>query len=123
MVKISGTGKTKVLFMSVVIAYLITVFLLLVLAFIVLKKGTYGMIVSAFITAIYLLAPFAGGFYAGRKTGQKKFVWGLVVAVLYFVIYLTVGFVMGSAADKEVFDYIKEFLLIIVGGMLGGMLS
>ena len=123
MAKISGLGRTTALFMSLVIAWLITVFLLLVLAFVVLKKGTYGTVVSVFITAIYVLAPFIGGFYMGRKAGQKKFMWGLLVATLYFVVYLIVGFILGNAVEKEVMDYIKEFLLMAAGGMLGGMLS
>ena len=59
----------------------------------------------------------------GRKAGQKKFMWGLLVATLYFVVYLIVGFILGNAVEKEVMDYIKEFLLMAAGGMLGGMLS
>ena len=99
---------------------LITVLFLLVVAFVVLKLGLGEEAVSKIMIAGYVLAPAAGGFMLGKKRKVNRFLWGLCVGVLYFLVYAVI-----ATATKDVsFGNIAWVMLpVCLGGMAGGMLS
>lgn len=104
-------------------AYVLTGILLLVLAGLLYKLNLDEGKVTAGIIVIYVLSTFAGGFIAGKLLRQKKFLWGLMVGVMYFGLLLLVSLGLYHSLQGNGSDVLTTFLLCSGGGMLGGMLS
>lgn len=120
--KKDGKNSIFVLLLAVLASYLLTIILLVVLSLLMLKFNMSGRVVSIYITAVYLIAPFTGALLLGKVMQQKRFLWGLLLALIYFFVYLGISLVFGDG-DKDIGAYIKVAAVIIPGGMLGGMLS
>ena len=73
-------------------AYAVTGILLLILAFLLYKAGLSEENVNAGILLVYVISTFSGGFVIGKLSGARKFLWGLLSGVLYFVLLLLISF-------------------------------
>ncbi|MCD8337788.1 MAG: TIGR04086 family membrane protein, partial [Lachnospiraceae bacterium] len=76
-----------------------TIVLLLGFAFLLLKLQLDAGKTEIGILVIYVLSCFIGGWYCGRKAGQRKFLWGLLTGILYFLLLLVVS-ALGEEAVK-----------------------
>jgi putative membrane protein (TIGR04086 family) len=108
---------------GLLLSYIITAFILLILAFLMLKLDLSGMIISGGINFAYIISAFAGGFLVGKKVEQKKFLWGLIMGVFYFVVVLLVSLMMNSVAPLSLGSLLTVFIISSLSGMLGGMIS
>ena len=108
---------------SVLISYLSTLFLLLLISFIMLQTGMSTGAASIAVIITYVVSVFAGGFYMGKHVEQKRYLWGLIAALLYFIIYILISLMINQDTPIQFFEYVKTFLIIAFSGMLGGMLS
>jgi putative membrane protein (TIGR04086 family) len=108
---------------GLLLSYIITAFILLILAFLMLKLDLSGMIISGGINFAYIVSAFAGGFFVGKKVEQKKFLWGLIMGVFYFVVVLLVSLMMNSVAPLSLGSLLTVFVISSLSGMLGGMIS
>jgi len=120
---IQHNGKVLVLLKGLLISYIITAFMLLILAFIMLKLDTPSIVISGGINLAYIISAFAGGFFAGRRIEQKKFIWGMLLGLLYFVVLLLVSLMMNRVSPLPVGNMITVFVISVLSGMLGGMIS
>ncbi len=116
-------SRTIYLAKSVLISYLITLFLLLVTSFLMLQTGISGGVISIAIVIIYILSVFSGSFYMGKHVEQKRYLWGLFAALIYFIVYIIISLITKGDTPIDLFDYVKTLIIIICSGMLGGMLS
>ena len=108
---------------SLLAAYVVTGILLMMLAMALYKFELNEGAVTAGITAVYLISTFAGGLVAGKLAKVRRFLWGIVLGILYFALLLliTIGIYRtfrGSAAE-----IMMTFALCAGGGMAGGMIS
>lgn len=103
------------------ISYVLTGILLLLLAFLLYRFQLSGKAVAAGVIVIYIVSTFVGGFLAGKKAKNKKYLWGLLMGTCYFVILAALSFLTNSASGGV--GFLTSFLLCAGGGMLGGMLS
>lgn len=108
---------------SVLISYLVTLFLLLITSFLMLQVGMSSGAISIAIVVIYVLSVFLGSFYMGRHVEQKRYLWGLIAALFYFVVYIIISLITKGDTPIVLFDYVKTLLIVACSGMLGGMLS
>lgn len=104
-------------------AYIISALLLLVLAMIMFKLDPPGGVISIGIIITYILSAFLGGLIIGKSAGQKRFVWGIIIGILYFSIILLVSSIMGKEVVGNLGSTITVFLMCTLVGMLGGMVS
>lgn len=104
-------------------SYLFTAAMLLLLAFLLYKLKLPENVVSIVIIGIYVVATFAGGFLAGKRLQSRKFVWGLLVGILYFGILAVVSVWMHGEVSELGESVFTTFILCSAGGMLGGMVS
>ena len=104
-------------------AYILTAGLLLLLAFILYRFGLSEKVVSVCIIAIYIVVTFLVGLLAGKKEGRKKFLWGLIMGVLYFGILVAVSLVVNKGVEDVAGNMLTVFFLCAGSGMLGGMVS
>ena len=93
------------------------------MAFILYKFRISENVVNMAVIVIYVCMTFFAGFVAGKRFKVKKFLWGLILGSVYFLI-LTVVSMIGGVSDMVVGrGMITTYLLCAGGGMLGGMLS
>ncbi len=109
--------------MALIVAYVITVLALFGIAFVMLKLQPDAGTTELLILAVYALSCFAGGWYAGKRAGKRKFLQGLLVGVLYFALL----FLISGMGEREIQSDLASgglaCLLCAAGGMLGGMLA
>lgn len=110
-------------FTSLMVAFLATVILLLGFAFLLLKLQLDVGKTEIGILVIYVLSCFIGGIYCGRKAARRKFLWGMLTGILYFLLLLIVSGMGEGALQPGLPRIITAFALCTAGGTLGGMLS
>ena len=104
-------------------AYVVTGVLLVVLTLLLYKTGISEENVNAGILLIYVISTFSGGFVIGKLNGVKKFLWGLLTGVLYFVLLVLISFGVYHTLQGAAAETAAAFVLCAGGGMLGGMIS
>lgn len=104
-------------------AYVMTGILLLVLTLLLYKAGLSEENINAGIILTYVISTFSGGFVVGKLTGVKKFMWGLLLGILYFVLLMLISLGIYHSLQSDAANLVTTFLLCAGGGMLGGMIS
>ncbi len=104
-------------------SYIVTGILLFLLTFLLYKFDWDEQKVTAGIIVIYVLSTFVGGFILGKLKRVRKFVWGLLMGVLYFVLLFGISFCIYRNFDGNGTNVLTTFLLCAGGGMLGGMVA
>jgi putative membrane protein (TIGR04086 family) len=115
--------KLFALLKGLLFSYLITAFLLLLLSFLMLKLDLSSAVISGGVIVAYILSSFVGGFFVGKKAEQKKFLWGLLMGVIYFIVLLLVSLMLNKVSPMPIGNLLTAFIICGVGGMVGGMLS
>ena len=117
-------SKTAIFMLkSMLAAYIVTAALLLLLALLLYRFGLSEKVVSIGIILIYIVVTFCIGFLAGKRAGEKKFLWGLISGCVYFLILTVVSLIINRGIEDVTGDLLTVFLLCGGSGMLGGMLS
>ena len=117
------TNDIMVPIKTLLLAYLMTLIILLVLAFLLYKVGLTEKAVSVAMILTYAGSTFLAGFLTGKKMRKMKFLWGLAVGTAYFVILVVLSLIGGRAGTMFGKDFFTTLLLCAGGGMLGGMIS
>ncbi|MDE6663949.1 MAG: TIGR04086 family membrane protein [Lachnospiraceae bacterium] len=117
--------STKIVFVvkCMLVSYLLTAGLLLFLALMLYRFGLSEKVVSIGIIVIYIAVTFLAGFIAGKRAGEKKFLWGLAMGCIYFLILTAVSVIVNKGIEDAASSLVTVFLLCGGSGMLGGMLS
>ena len=108
---------------SILGSYVVTFFGILVLAFVLLMFQITESSVDIGILIIYVLAGLSAGFIAGKRTGNRKFLWGTISGAGYFLILFLLSVVLGQDVSHLGNDLITTLLICVGSGTLGGMLS
>lgn len=116
-------SKVKTLLQGLLFSYIITAVVLLIFSFLMLKMDLSSTVISGGINFIYIISALAGGFLVGRKTGQRKFIWGLIMGLCYFVVLLMVSLLLNGDSTLPLGNYLMVFFITGLSGMVGGMLS
>ena len=116
-------SRILILLQALVVSFLATLFMLLVLAFLLYKAEPGENMISIGLAATYLISCFLGGFLAGKKIKEKKFLWGLCTGIIYFLLLLGISTILEPGAMAEASYIGSAMALCGGGGTLGGMLS
>lgn len=116
--------KYKWIFMArcLLLAYIITLILLAVLAFVMLQFQAPKTVMSALIIILYAAVNMFSGILAGRHMKEKRFLWGVAAGGMYFGVLLLLSLITQGGSNIGT-DIITTFILCAGGGMLGGMIS
>ena len=104
-------------------AYVMTGIMLLILTVLLYKAGLSEENINAGIILTYVISTFSGGFVIGKLAGVKKFLWGLLLGIMYFVLLLLISLGIYHSLQSDMMNLVTTFLLCAGGGMLGGMVS
>lgn len=120
-----GEGGVPIFFFlkTILFSYILTTFLLLILAFLLYKLELSEGPVAVAIIAIYVISTFFAGFMTGKKLQNRKFFWGLLMGAAYFVVLALVSLAVRQSPDTLGDSFFTTMILCAGGGMLGGMLS
>ena len=108
---------------ALIFSYLVTGISLLILAVLLYKLDLGEGQITAGIVIIYILYCFFGGFLLGRQAESRRFLWGLVLGGVYFLLLLLISGLLepGNLAGGK--TMLTSLFLCLGGGMLGGMLA
>lgn len=104
-------------------AYLITAAGLLILALLLYKIPLSDSAVNIGIIIVYIVSTFLASFLCGKKLKTKKFLWGLLIGIGYFLILLLLSFIINQSAISLGSNLFTTAILCAGAGMLGGMLA
>ena len=115
--------KARAFLKSLLIAYLLTGILLLILAFIMLKLAPSNDTIQIGIVFSYIFSSFIGGFLMGKQMKIKRFLWGVLLGICYFIVIFLISILLNKDVLIQGMELITVFSMCGLGGMLGGMLS
>lgn len=104
-------------------SYFVTAVLLLVIALFLWKWNIGVKVISGGMIAIYVLSSLVGGLYLGKKQRERKFLWGILMGVLYIFILLFAAVLTHGMAGVWGKETIFAMFICILSGMLGGMVA
>ena len=104
-------------------AYVVTGILLIILALALYKFELNEGAVTAGVTAVYLISTFTGGLVVGKLAKVRRFLWGIVLGILYFALLLLVTVGIYCTFHGSSTEILVTFALCAGGGMAGGMIS
>ena len=105
------------------VTYLFTGLLLVLLSLGLYRFSLTEKQVTIGIFVVYFLSGLFGGFLMGRSAGSRKFLWGILVGVLYFVILTLISVGVNHSIQSGIWRILVNLLICAGGGMLGGMLG
>ena len=105
------------------LASYVTGILLLVLTFFMYKFELNEKIVSAAIVGIYVVSTLIGGMIIGKLTKSKRYLWGMVLGIIYFVLLLLITLGVYRTLNGDSVSIVTSLILCAGGGMTGGMIS
>lgn len=118
-----SNGTVKAILRSLLFSYIITGILLLILSFALYKLHLKSAQVAAAVNIIYGAACFFGGLLAGKTKGQRRFFWGFLAGLAYFLVL----FAMSVVLDKGIIADTRQILTVLgicgIAGTIGGMAS
>ena len=113
----------KAVVRSLLISYVFAAVLLTVLAFLLYRLRLGEGQVALGVNGIYIITCLIGGFAAGKAIRQRRFFWGLLTGLLYFLILLAVSYALQKGFSGDIRSILQTLIMCAGGGMLGGMLS
>jgi len=108
---------------SLLASYIVTGFLLLIVAMLLFKMNLSEGKVNIGILATYILSSFTGGFIIGKSTQTKKFIWGIILGAVYFLVLTLISLMVNKEIQNESAHIVTTLIMCVGSGMLGGMLS
>ena len=108
---------------SLLASYIVTGILLLVLTFFMYKFELNEKIVSAAIVGFYVVSTLIGGMIIGKLTKSKRYLWGMVLGIIYFVLLLLITLGVYRTLNGDSVSIVTSLILCAGGGMTGGMIS
>ncbi len=117
--------QSKIMWMlkSLLVSYAVTAVLLMGLTMLLYKLELNEKIVSAGIIAIYFTSTFIGGIVIGKLVRVRRFLWGMILGVLYFALLLFITLGVYRTLNGDSVNLMTTLILCTCGGMVGGMIS
>lgn len=108
---------------ALVWSFLMTGVLLAASAFLFWKMDFSQNMQKITVLILYVLSAGTGGFTVGKMQKEKKFLWGLLVGVFYFLILLLVNGILGGFSGIFWKNALTVAIICSMSGTLGGMLA
>lgn len=108
---------------GVVLAYLISGICLLSLAFLMFQWDVTEGVVRGGIIFAYVFSCFLSGMVVSAHREGRKYLWGLAMGLLYYVILFAVSMILNRAVFTQIPGIFPALFLCAFGGMLGGMMQ
>ena len=108
---------------GIVLAYFLSALALVVLSFVMYKWDVSESVIRGGILFAYVFSCFIGGMAVSRQHNERKYLWGLLMGAIYFVILWGVSMIGNRGAFSGFPGILPALVLCLLGGMRGGMLQ
>lgn len=108
---------------SLLLAAAVSVLMLLLLAFLMLKLSPEMQKMEIGIVVTYIISCFCGGRYCGRGLVRKKYLWGIMHGLLYYLVLFLIAGMGEQGIPSGVLHNGIFFFICGASGMIGGMLA
>lgn len=108
---------------GIVLGYLVSGICLVVVAFLMFQWDISEGVVRGCIIFAYVFSCFLSGMVVSARHEGRKYLWGLAMGLLYYVILFAVSMVFNRAVFTQIPGIFPAFFLCCFGGMLGGMMQ
>lgn len=108
---------------AVIVVSAVTAILLLILSLLLYKLNLSDTAVMVGIYIVYILSNFSGGYIIGKVRGEKKYIWGIIVGITFFIVLSILSLVLTGQLYGSGGRAVYALLACIFGGMAGGMCS
>ena len=96
-----------------------TITMLLLFALLTYKFHFSDAIVHTGILLLYFVGNFIGGLIIGKVKEERKFLWGILSGLSYFILLSLLSFLMLHEFYISPFSALTAFFCCIAGGFLG----
>ncbi len=107
----------------VIIDIIITIIAVLLLSFLTYKFRFGDSTLRIGIVVVYAISNFAGGFIVGKIKENKKYIWGALTGIVYFIVLSIVSVIVTGELYGNENMAVFAFVASVIGGTIGGMLS
>ena len=108
---------------SLLFSYIAAGILLLALSFLLYQLRLGSGQVSAAIHIIYAVTCFLGGYLAGKSLNRRRFFWGFVAGLCYFLVLFAMSSLMGQGSAADTSQILLVLAICAGSGTIGGMAS
>lgn len=102
--------------------FLVSVALLLILAFAMYHSGMEKTTARFIILLIYLVSTFLGGFILGKMKNSRRIIWGTLAGAIYILVLFLVSIAIHTEYTGTM-NLVLSIGACMLGGILGGMFS
>ena len=118
-----GMGIARVMAVAWLLSMVVSAAGMVLAALIFSMAGEGQNRIGIAVYVIVVMAVLIGGIYAGHRIGHRRFLWGLVLGALYYVMLCLISVASGYV-DAAGWQFCLPFVLLCLGsGMLGGMIG
>ena len=108
---------------GIVFAYVVSAVILLVLALLLFQWDAPEGVIRGGVVFAYVISCFIAGVIISKQHGERRYLWGILAGVAYYVILLAVSMICNRAVFTSIPGILPALFLCLAGGMLGGMLQ
>lgn len=120
---IMNPSKPKALLISLLFSYLLSGILLLLISLALYKWNLKEEQIGLFVYLVYAISCFAGGIFAGKRIRTRRFFWGFLNGMLYFIILFLISIPINGTLPHNTQQILLSLSCCLAGGMIGGMIS
>lgn len=108
---------------TLIVTYVISAVLLAALSFALFQFHLREPEVNAAVNAVYILSCLLGGLIAGKNMKSRRFLWGLLIGLLYFLFLFCMSMAQSGGMTAEPIRTLSVLAMCALSGMAGGMIS
>ena len=116
-------SRPKAVLISLLASYLLSALLLFILTLVLYRLKLKESQITPAVYALYVISCLAGGLLCGKALRTRRFFWGLLSGMFYFLILFAASWAMDPRASIQAARSLMVLGVCAFGGTLGGMLS
>lgn len=116
-------NKIFAILKSLIAAYVVTAMLLLFVALLMQKLALADKQINLFVIMIYGISTIVGGFVFCKIKKRKRLLNGIILGCFYYIMLILVSALINKGFENDFAKNIISFVICIVGGVIGGIMS
>ena len=108
---------------TLIFSFLFTLLMMAGLTLLLYKFRLSEAQITTGIYAVYIASCLLGGFLSGKAMKTKRFFWGFLTGILYFMVLFAMSTLQEQGITAEPSRILTTFAICAGSGMAGGMVS
>ena len=108
---------------ALILCYVVMLVCMLLTALAIWKLDLNAGVLKGTVIGLYVICSIAGGLFIGKMQKEKKFLWGLCIGCLFFLVLFLITVLSGDFSGKLGVHFVTAFIICALSGTLGGMLA